>query len=359
MASAGSSGGSVTELASKLYDACLSNFPIDHLFYQQDLLGLNIIPKNDLPLLLQCTQSLVDQKLLRLLQGKNDRLAWKLIPREDAEKLQNLSPDESLVYNVIHSTGRSGIWVRAIQNRTNLHKSILDRCLKSLEGKNYIKSVHNVKFPSRKMYMLAGLAPSEDVTGGAWFTDGVLDENFIGVVSGFIEFSVSKKSWYEVPASDNSRHKRLKTADGNAAATVKKEGSQKEYLPYPPGYTGYPTIAMLTAAVNQSGITPVRLGEESVAQLLEMLCYDNKLVALNNGEYYKSLKNPEEVKARQARKPDEELAAADERLVRNGMTEVPCGNCPVFNLCVPGGAVSPENCEYFETWIHELGPLSF
>lgn len=95
MASAGSSGGSVTELASRLYDACLSNFPIDHLFYQQDLLGLNIIPKNDLPLLLQCTQSLVDQKLLRLLQGKNDRLAWKLIPREDAEKYEPLDCQRS------------------------------------------------------------------------------------------------------------------------------------------------------------------------------------------------------------------------------------------------------------------------
>ena len=77
---------SVTELASKLYDACLSNFSSDHLFYQQVLLGLGIVPKNDLPLLLQCTQSLVDQKLFRLLAGKNDRLAWKLISREDADK---------------------------------------------------------------------------------------------------------------------------------------------------------------------------------------------------------------------------------------------------------------------------------
>ncbi|KAL2824797.1 RNA polymerase Rpc34 [Aspergillus cavernicola] len=357
MASAGPSGGSVTELASRLYDACLSKFPIDHLFYQQDLLGLEILPKSDLALLLQCTQSLVDQKLFRLLQGKNDRLAWKIIPREDAEKLQNLSPDESLVYNVIHSTGRSGIWVRAIVNRTNLHKSILDRCLKSLEGKNYIKSVHNVKFPSRKMYMLAGLAPSEDVTGGAWFTDGVLDENFINVVSGFIEFTVSRKSWHEVPASNRSRNKRLKTMDGSV--NVKKESAQKEYLPYPAGYKGYPTVPMLTTAVNQSGITPVRLGEESVTQLLEMLCYDNKLVSLNNGELYKSVKNPEDVKARQARKPDEDPSATDDRLVRNGMTEVPCGQCPVFNLCVPGGAVSPENCEYFETWIHEKSPLTF
>ncbi|PYH90385.1 DNA-directed RNA polymerase III subunit Rpc34 [Aspergillus ellipticus CBS 707.79] len=351
MASAGSSAGSVTVLAAQLYDACINKFPSDHLFYQQDLLGLDIVPKNELALLLQCTQSLVDQKLFRLLQGKNDRLAWKIISREDAEKLQNLSPDESLVYNVIHSTGRSGIWVRAIGNRTNLHKSILDRCLKSLEGKSYIKSVHNVKFPSRKMYMLAGLAPSEDVTGGAWFTDGVLDENFINSVAGFIEYTVSRKSWYEVPASDGHRNKRMKTADGGMA--VKQEAGQKEYLPFPAGYLGYPTVAMLTGAVNESGITPVRLGEESITQLLEMLCYDNKLVALNNGEVYKSIKNPEQVKSQQARKPRSDDAGIDDRLVKNGMTEAPCGHCPVFKLCAPGGAVSPESCEYFDPWLEK------
>lgn len=87
MASAGSaSGSSVSELASRIYDICVSNYPSDHLFYQQDLLGLGIVPKNEIALLLQCTQSLVDQKLFRLLHGKNDRLAWKVISREDAEK---------------------------------------------------------------------------------------------------------------------------------------------------------------------------------------------------------------------------------------------------------------------------------
>ncbi|KAF7594380.1 34-kDa subunit of RNA polymerase III (C) [Aspergillus hancockii] len=351
MASAGASGASVTELASKIYEHCLNNYPPDQLFYQQDLLGLGIVPKSDLALLLQCTQSLVNQKLFRLLQGKNDRLAWKIISREDAEKLQNLSPDESLVYNVIHSTGRSGIWVRAIGTRTGLHKSILDRCLKSLEGKNYIKSVHNVKFPSRKMYMLAGLAPSEDVTGGAWFTDGVLDENFINTVAGYIEYTVSRKSWYEVASADAHRNKRMKTSDGSAS--VKQESGQKAFIPFPAGYRGYPTVSMLTGAVNESGITPVRLGEESITQLLDMLCYDNKLVALNNGEMYKSVKNPEAVKQSQARKPVGEDQGIDDRLVTNGMTESPCGSCPVFKLCAPGGAVSPESCEYFDPWLEK------
>lgn len=279
-------------------------------------------------------------------------------------RLQNLSPDESLVYNVIHSTGRSGIWVRAIQSRTNLHKSILDRCLKSLEGKSYIKSVHNVKFPSRKMYMLAGLAPSEDVTGGAWFTDGVLDANFINTVAGYIEYTVSRKSWYEVPGamshgSDGApATKRLKT--GSGGIMVKQElpssdSKKPSYLPFPAGYQGYPTVAMITAAVNESGITPVRLGEESIVQLLEMLCYDNKLIALSNGEIYKSVKNPAAVKATQARKPSVAGGdGADDADDENNPNRSPSGYpYPVFKLCAPATAMIPDETDYFEPWLEK------
>lgn len=79
-------GSRVAELASKLYDACLDAFDTNHLFYQHDLLGLDVIPKGDVALLLECTQWLVDQKLFRLHQDKNDRLTWKIITREDADK---------------------------------------------------------------------------------------------------------------------------------------------------------------------------------------------------------------------------------------------------------------------------------
>ncbi|KAJ5707923.1 hypothetical protein N7488_007724 [Penicillium malachiteum] len=351
MAAAGSR---VNELASQLYDACTDQFDADHSFYQQDLLSLGIIPGDDLPLLLQCTQSLVNQKLFRLLETQNKRLVWRLVAREDAEKLQTLKGDESLVFGVIHSSGRSGVWIRNIQSRTNLHKSILDRCLKTLEGKNYIKTVHNVKHPTKKMYMLAGLAPSEDVTGGAWFTDGVLDANFINSVAGYIEYTVSRKSWYEVPADRGRGAKRIKTETGKSE--IMTEPAEKTFLPYPASYAGYPTVEAITRAVNESGITPVQLGSESVVQLLQMLCFDRKLVALNNGTQYKSLKNPEIVKGYQTRKPvlEGEEPQSSVNLGKNGMTESPCGPCPSFRLCTPGGAISPETCEYFDPWFEKV-----
>jgi DNA-directed RNA polymerase III subunit RPC6 len=74
------------ELASTLYARCLSDFQPNHLFYQQDLLSLGVIPNNDLGLLMKCAQSLVDQSLFRMLHGKDDRLAWNVITQADAEK---------------------------------------------------------------------------------------------------------------------------------------------------------------------------------------------------------------------------------------------------------------------------------
>ena len=74
------------ELAPTLYARCLSDYQPDHLFYQQDLLSLGVIPNNDLGLLMKCAQLLVDQSLFRMLHGKDDRLAWKVIDRADAEK---------------------------------------------------------------------------------------------------------------------------------------------------------------------------------------------------------------------------------------------------------------------------------
>ncbi|EEP76842.1 conserved hypothetical protein [Uncinocarpus reesii 1704] len=345
----------VNELASAIYDKCISDFSSDHLFYQHDLLGLGVIPNNDLALLMKCAQSLVDQSLFRMLHGKDDRLAWKVVEQSDAEKLQNLNAEERMVYNVIHSTGRQGVWTKTIKARTNLHQTIMNRCLKSLEAKNYIKSVRNVKYPQRKIYMLAGLQPSEEVTGGAWFTDGILDADFIHSLGVWIERWISARSWHDTEKAD--RQKKKRKLDEASKPT------EPQYLPYLPTYTGYPTVTDITKAINASGLTPVTLGEGSIAQLLEMLCYDGRLVSLRDGAAYKSVKKPNQISLQRElgfQGPGADKGTSDQdqlALGSNGMTEVPCGRCPVFSLCHEGGPINAENCEYFQEWLKEA--LSF
>jgi DNA-directed RNA polymerase III subunit RPC6 len=34
-------------------------------------------------------------------------------------------------------------------------------------------------------------------------------------------------------------------------------------------------------------------------------------------------------------------------------TSVPCGVCPVFQKCAPGGVISPETCKYLTQWLDD------
>lgn len=72
-----------------------------------------------------------------------------------------------------------GIWTKHIKSKTELHQTVVDRCLKSLTQKQLVKVVKSVKYPTRKIYMLANLEPSVELTGGPWYTDNELDLEFI------------------------------------------------------------------------------------------------------------------------------------------------------------------------------------
>lgn len=41
----------------------------------------------------------------------------------------------------------SGIWTKHLKNKTELHQTVITRCLKSLEQKQLIKSIKSVKVP--------------------------------------------------------------------------------------------------------------------------------------------------------------------------------------------------------------------
>ncbi|OBZ66783.1 DNA-directed RNA polymerase III subunit RPC6 [Grifola frondosa] len=63
-----------------------------------------------------------------------------------------------------------GIWTKHLKAKTELHQTVIDRCLKSLTQKQLIKAVKSVKYPTRKIYMLFHLDPSVEMTGGPWYT---------------------------------------------------------------------------------------------------------------------------------------------------------------------------------------------
>ena len=255
----------------------------------------------------------------------------------------------------IESADREGIWTRTIRNRINLHQAVFTRCLKSLESKSLIKPIQSAKFPKRKIYILSHLQPSEDVTGGPFFTDGALDEAFVQQVADLAERYVFGRSWvYRSSKPTVKRTKGKVTKD--EAETMKREAFKrdpraewKNVLPMPPGFKSYPTIPEITRALNDSAYFSVTMKEAEVRQLMDLLCWDARVMKIGNG--FRTART-----VRRSSNAGESLTAEGrdgEVRKENALTEAPCGRCPVFDLCEEGGPVNAGNCTYFQDWLND------
>lgn len=71
-------------LKNALYARC-ANLHSDSIFSQDDLLSLEVIPRNDLEQLLSCTRQLTKEGLFKLM-SKDGRACWKVVKRDDAAK---------------------------------------------------------------------------------------------------------------------------------------------------------------------------------------------------------------------------------------------------------------------------------
>lgn len=261
-----------------------------------------------------------------------------------SSRYKTLNEDEALAYSYIESSAREGIWVKILRNRTGMHMTVLNRCLKTLESKNLIKPTKTVKFPNRKTYMLAHLQPSEAATGGPFYTDGVLDEEFVHQLATWTEKYVIGRSWWHPPLNDNSRKKDKGKISAEQAVQLRaaeldrrnvNRDRNKDMLPMPPGYQSYPTVSEITKIINASGISGVVMKEAEMLQLLDVLHWDGKIEKVPGSKGYRALRH---------------VGGWDE----DSLTEAPCGRCPVFEICEDGGPVNAKTCEYFEDWLHVL-----
>lgn len=258
-----------------------------------------------------------------------------------------------MVFSHVEAAGQEGIWIRTMRMRTQLHQTVVTRCLKTLESKGFIKSIQSVKYPTRKIYMLASLTPSEDITGGPWFTDGELDTEFVKVLCNTAMHCIWARSFYRAPAPPgvstpapgSSKRRKLTKAAAERATTLETGGvstpsmAGDELLPFPPTYKGYPTLPEVMSFVNESNVTSIPLAEEHVRQLLDILYFDKRVERVLGGTAFRAVRDP----------PLQDQPEGPG--ARNALTEAPCGRCPVFSLCGEGGPVSASSCEYFEEWL--------
>ncbi|KAL9132201.1 MAG: hypothetical protein Q9217_000005 [Psora testacea] len=362
-----------------LYNHCASQ-PSDTVFTQKDLLATNLIPSNSLQTLQQVTLALSRSGHLKTMQ-RAGQVCWRCTPASVVSIHRSLDSDAALVYSYIESAGREGMLASSLNRRTNFHKATMDKCIKVLEQRRLIKTVANYRHPKRKTFMLWGLQPAEDVTGGPFFGGGELDEEFVRTLVWWIERFVVGRSWWFPPEKERGGRKRKHDGQHKEEGSVTKEEAEelrakeleksppppmkdqgrqrsRHMLPFPPNYRRYPTITEITSAVNASGLAKVTMKISDTQLLVDILCWDGKIERLKKRdasggvrEMYRSVKNP--VVERDVAEPGRggKLEAEGDGLAGSGLTEAPCGRCPVFDFCEDGGLVSARTCPYFQQWL--------
>lgn len=210
-----------------------------------------------------------------------------------------------------------GIWTKDLKLKTNLHQTVITKVIKSLEGKKIIKAVKGVKNSTRKVYMLANLEPSADITGGPWFSENELDVEFIEELCKVcLKFIVGKSC------------------------------SSKPGHILSPNYSGYPSLEQIHRFLMESRITSADLGPEDVEMLVERLIFDGLVEkVIWTGPRVSRIIDDDE---------DDELYVY--RAVKNALPascfgSVPCGHCPVFDACSNFGPIQPSSCSYFSEWL--------
>jgi len=256
-----------------------------------------------------------------LLTGKIDifkqgtSLLYKLKDKSLVDGLKNSDNQEKVVYQIIAASGNKGIWVRDIRFKSNLLLAQVNKILKNLEGKKLVKSVKSVAAAKKKVYMLYDLEPDRSVTGGSWYSDQDFESEFVQVLHQQCLKFLKQKIAIATKMHPN-----------NPAAL--KNGS-------------FVSSREMWNFINELGISKVKLSVEDIEMILETLIYD--------GNVEKSVIACAESTSTSGQM---NIYRSVEPLVPvSPVMYTPCGICPVFDRCRPGGAISPQTCIYMKEWL--------
>ncbi|KAF1818532.1 RNA polymerase Rpc34 [Dissoconium aciculare CBS 342.82] len=299
-------------------------------FNQDQLLELSGLP--DSKSLMPLIQYLSNNQLFRTTRTQG-KLQWSIRPREAAKQIKALDRDDKVVYGVIEEAHDKGIWSRDIKKRAGgIADNIVKRCLEKMEKANLIKGIKSVKSPAQRTYMLAHLVPSEEVTGNSFYDAGDLDESFRDELMKLIVFWVRSQSWVETKRRSRPPRREIEP--------------QTIQLTHRVGTHNYPTAQDIYSFVTNSHvIKPSKASSLTVQEIqdcINVLQWDTKLERVYNRSMaewgYRTVRGV-------TYDPgfDESPGTA--------LTQVPCGTCPVFEICAEGGPVNPQECVYLDEWL--------
>ncbi|KAH9898585.1 RNA polymerase Rpc34 subunit-domain-containing protein [Cubamyces lactineus] len=189
-------------------------------------------------------------------------VSFRAVNKKELDVKKDMSGEEAMILSYIQAAANEGIWTKHLKAKTELHQTVVDRCLKSLTQKQLIKAVKSVKasiirlFPTRKIYMLAHLEPSVEMTGGPWYTDNELDTELIKLLCSAC----------------------LRFIRDRSAPKQKGGDSSSSNLLYPiSAAPAYPTAQQILTFLSKSRITETQLSVEHVEMLLNVLVLDGEV----------------------------------------------------------------------------------
>lgn len=219
-------------------------------------------------------------------------LLYRLKDPSKAKIAKGADNEEKIVYTIIEEAGNKGIWIRDIRFKSNLMPTQLNKILKSLETKKFIKAVKSVAASKKKVYMLYNLEPDTSVTGGAWYQDQDFEAEFVDVLNQQCYRFLEKK-----------KEQMNSCGGGPIMARNVTFASSKEVWKF----------------ISDLGISKVKLSVEDLEMILNTLVYDGKVERTLSGD-------------------GNTLYRAVEPLLNPpGLIKSTCGVCPVRKNCCDVG----------------------
>ncbi|GAA5897968.1 uncharacterized protein JCM6883_000878 [Sporobolomyces salmoneus] len=266
-------GGKLGPIEQKLLD--VGSLAPNREIIQGDLMqqcGLSVTPAVQ-----DAVNGLLRKNLMQMLRTQSGQIMFRFLKKEEAKAIGAMDSEEKLVLDYIKEAGSLGIWTKFLTNKTGLARTTMTKVLKILEGRKSIKTVKSVKYPTRKIYMLAGIQPSVELTGGPWFTDNELDTELVDTLKKVVQkhltdHSIPKNQSYHPP--------------DDPLTSIR-------YRPiYPVTATPFlPGIESILNYISSTEVIQVELQPTHAAALMNLMVYDGIVERVYIG-------NPEERKKR-------------------------------------------------------------
>lgn len=230
--------------------------------------------------------------------------AW--VDDKKAASLKGLTDDQKYVYQIIATHGNRGVHMRDLKFKSSQTLPDLKLALRKLKSKQLIKTINDIDNKTRQIHILFELDPHPDCTGGVWYSESEFDMALI------------------------------KEARKAVIRLLMRASKRRQ--------TGL-SVGEIAAQLKSSRIFDVELGAKDILQLLTTMELDLKVKRVvpieDSASASASASSPEETV----------FKIATQAVHFNFVTDFPCGTCPVYEHCVPGGTVSPETCPYLNKWL--------